>query len=259
MGTPGEWMERLSWPEVEAWLARDPVVLVPIGAAAKEHGHHLPLMTDYLTARELASRTAAVLPVLIAPVISFGYYPAFVRYPGSQHLSAATFMALVKEVLAKLIADGARRVVIVNTGVSTEGPVEIVARDLLAQTGVRVASAHIRNLGKSGGPVLAQRFGGHGDEAETSTVLAIAPELVRMDQAVEDYGNLAEQPRTAFVQPTIFDGDPGAGLDYSASGVRGDSTLASREKGEALLEAMVADLVDGIRKLHPRACAGERP
>jgi creatinine amidohydrolase len=77
-------------------------------------------------------------------------------------------------------------------------------------------------------------------------ILRIAPESVRMDQAVEDYGNMLESPKTVFYQPTIFNGDPGAGIDYSKKGVRGDPTLATAEKGEAILAEMARELVDGI-------------
>ena len=82
----GVWIEDLAWPEVGAKLAAGWPVIVPIGARAKEHGHHLPMQTDYLVARALADGVAAQLPVLVAPVVDFGYYPAFLGYPGSQHL-----------------------------------------------------------------------------------------------------------------------------------------------------------------------------
>ena len=64
----GVWIEDLAWPEVEARFKAGALVLAPVGAIAKEHGHHLPMKTDWLVARELASRVAAALPVLVAPV-----------------------------------------------------------------------------------------------------------------------------------------------------------------------------------------------
>jgi creatinine amidohydrolase len=120
--------------------------VVPIGAVAKEHGHHLPLNTDYLLARALAEGVAAALPVVIAPIVCFGYYPAFVAYPGSQHLRAETFNALLTDILSKLTSDGAKRIVVINTGVSTEAPLQIAARTILESTGVRIATADIRRL-----------------------------------------------------------------------------------------------------------------
>ena len=249
----GAFLEDLTWPEVKARIDARAVVVVPIGAIAKEHGHHLPLKTDYLVARELARRVAQALPVLVAPVVSFGYYPAFVRYPGSQHLRADTFQALLAEILSKLIADGATRLAVINTGVSTEAPLRVVVRDLYAATGVRVHTADIRGLGRKTRALAKQKLGGHGDESETSTILAIAPELVRMDRAVVDYGHALDEKPSVFYTPVVFDGDPASGPDYSVSGVRGDPTLATREKGEAILADMASELVDGLRVVFPDA------
>jgi creatinine amidohydrolase len=250
----GVWLEDLTWPEAKARLDADAVVVVPIGAVAKEHGHHLPLKTDFLVATELARRIAEALPVLVAPVIGFGYYPAFNRYPGSQHLKAETFIALVGELLEKLIADGARRLVIINTGVSTEAPLNILVRDLLERTGVRIGLANLARLGaelrqREGG----QALGGHGDEWETATMLAIAPDRVRLDRAVPDYGEMQGHAETVIWEPARFTGEQGTGVDYSITGVRGDPTLATAAKGEALLAAMAKELIAGIRTLHGEA------
>jgi len=209
------------------------------------------MKADWLVARELARRVAAALPVLVAPVVSHGYYPAFTRYPGSQHLSAETFSALMRELLAKLIADGAKRIAVLNTGVSTEEPLQIVVRDLLATTGVRIAVADIRQLGRTVHATGSQRLGGHGDEWGTSTILAIDPSLVRMDRAIEDYGHMLSEPKTVFRRPTRFSGDPADGPDYSRTGVRGDPTLATAEKGRVLLAEMARELIEGLVALYP--------
>ena len=249
----GVWLEDLTWPEAKAWFDRGAVVLVPIGAAAKEHGRHLPLKTDQVLARAFAEEVRRVLPVVVAPVICFGYYPAFRHYPGSQHLSPNTFQALVTEILEGFIAQGAKNLAIVNTGVSTEPPLRIVVRELYERSGVRVPVADIRNLGRSTDHLFEQKAGGHGDEHETSLMLAIGPESVRMDLAPTDYGHALGAPRTVFYLPSLFSGDPASGPDYSETGIRGDATLASADKGRAVLDAAVCDLIEGLRSLFPDA------
>lgn len=251
----GVWLEDLTWPEAKAWFDRDAVVLVPIGAASKEHGHHLPLCTDYLLARGICDRVIEQVPVVAAPVISLGYYPAFRHYPGSQHLSPETFGAVLREVLCGFIEQGVRNMVVVNTGVSTEPVVNIELREAYERTGVRVPAAHIRWLGNSADGMMEQKLGGHGDESETSLIMALAPERVRHGKARQDYGGALDVPRSVFYLPTVFDGDPASGLDYSMTGVRGDPTLASLEKGKARLEATVADVVAGLRAHFPDAVA----
>lgn len=244
----GAWIETLTWPEIAARI-ETATVLIPIGARAKEHGPHLPLQTDYLVARALCDGVAKEMPVLVAPVVDFGYYPAFTEYPGSQHLRPETFQALLHDIIDGLIRHKAKRIAIVNTGVSTEGPVTVVVRETYARTGVRVAAAHIRTLGASARGLMRQKLGGHADEAETSLILAIDPASVHLERAVEDYGNALAAPANVFYEPTIFRADPASGPDYSVSGVRGDPRAATAEKGRAILAAMVGDLVDGLRKL----------
>jgi creatinine amidohydrolase len=246
---PGAWIEDLTWPEVaERFAADDTIVLVPIGARAKEHGAHLPMQTDYLLARALCDGVAARLPVLIAPVVDFGYYPAFRHYPGSQHLRPETFAALLTDVLDGLIAQGARRIALINTGVSTEAPITTVVRETYERTGRRVPVAHIRALGRGVADIFEQKLGGHADEHETSLMLAIAPERVRLDRARCDYGAGPDLPQTVFYLPTIFRDAPGD-PDHSTTGARGDPTLATAEKGRIALDAAVAELVAGIEAL----------
>jgi creatinine amidohydrolase/Fe(II)-dependent formamide hydrolase-like protein len=211
------------------------------------------MSTDYFVARALCDGVAKALPVLIAPVVDFGYYPAFRQYPGSQHLRADTFVSLLGDVLEGLVDQGAAHVAVVNTGVSTEGPVQIAVRDLLARKGVQVPVADIRRLGRSSARLLSQKLGGHADEHETSLMLAIAPDRVDLTKAVPDYGNLLEAPTSVFAAPVEFRGDPASGTHYSKTGARGDPTLATREKGQAVLAEMIDELVNGLRSYCPGA------
>ena len=91
----GVWLEDLTWPEAKQRFDGGALVVVPVGAGAKAHGAHLPLKTDALTARALAQRLLDRLPVTVAPVLTLGFYPAFEKFAGSQHLSADTFKAVL--------------------------------------------------------------------------------------------------------------------------------------------------------------------
>lgn len=247
----GVWLGDLTFPEAADWFARGAPVVIPIGAAAKEHGHHLPLATDAIIAEHLGELIRRALPVVVAPVVGFGFYPAFQRYPGSQHLSSRTYHALLQEIIEGFVRHGVTRIALVNTGVSTEGTVENVCRDVYSAHGVRCAFSHIRVFGDTTRGDMAQKMGGHADEHETSIMLAIDPARVHLDRAVPDYGNMLNEPKTVFARPAIFSDDPASGIDYSARGARGDPTLATREKGERALAAMEANLVAGLGALWP--------
>lgn len=255
MTAPGRFLEHLTWPEVAAAFKADAPIVFPIGAAAKEHGHHLPMNNDWLLARALAEGVAARLPVLIAPIIPFGYYPVFRAYPGSQHLSADTFVRVLTELLESYLEQGARRLAILNTGVSTEGPIGLATRGILERRGVIISSADIRRLGRGADHLLHQEFGSHADERETSVMLAVAPQVVRLDLARTDYGR--EGAPGIFATPSTMQSTDPARADYSVTGAYGDPTLATAEKGRAILAAMIEDLVGGLVALFPDLAAAD--
>jgi creatinine amidohydrolase/Fe(II)-dependent formamide hydrolase-like protein len=218
----GVWLEELAWPEAKARFDADAVVIVPIGAAAKAHGPHLPLKTDALTARALAQALIERLPVVAAPVVGFGFYPAFTSFAGSQHLGAGTFKALVRELVGNFGAHGVRRIALLNTGVSTETPLDEVAAEGKGDTIV----LHMRVMGRAAEVLVENKDGGHADERETSVMLALDPRSVRMDRLV-------------------LDGP------FEKTGATGDPRRATAFKGERLLAARVDDLAAALVKRWP--------
>src|SRR5437879_6068971 len=158
----GVWLEDLTWPDAKARFDADAVVVVPIGAASKAHGPHLPLKTDALTARALGQGLIERLPVVAAPVLGFGFYPAFTGFAGSQHLTADTFKAVVRELIGNFTAHGVRRIALINTGVSTEKPLDEVVQEF-----GDVLVLHMRLLGQEAEALIENRDVGHADERET--------------------------------------------------------------------------------------------
>lgn len=256
MNGPSVFLETLTWPEAEPILRADPLVVIPIGAGAKEHGPHLPLGTDRLMADILARRLAERVPVVVLPTVTYGYYPHFTAFPGSLHLEAATFGAVVREIILSMARHGPRRYLILNTGVSTFPVLEIVARDLDRVHRLLVGVTRIGELGKSKtAALLEQCRGSHADEHETSIMLAIAPEVVREHLRTAEAPERPDTP--AVFVPSAYHRDSGPG--YSATGVYGDATLATRAKGEAIVKAMVDDLVEAAERLRAAPAPTPRP
>jgi creatinine amidohydrolase len=216
------------------------VVVIPLGAAAKEHGPHLRLKNDLLLAEYFKRRVAAEADVVIAPTVNYSYYPAFLEYPGSTSLRLETARDVIVDICKSLSAYGPKRFYVLNTGVSTVRALKPAA-ELLAQDRILL---RYTELGKLLGPIekqVAQQEGGtHADEIETSMMLYIAPETVDMSKAVRDWA-----PKT---KPGFSRTPDGPG-HYSASGVWGDATLATREKGERVVEHMVAGILAEIEAL----------
>ena len=117
----------LSWLEVQEHIDAGALAVLPIGAASKEHGYHLPLNTDWLQAEWLADRLMELAYVLVWPTVNYGYYPAFTDFSGSCTLSTTTFQALVEEISHSILNAGVKKLLLLNTGISTIKPLEAVA------------------------------------------------------------------------------------------------------------------------------------
>jgi creatinine amidohydrolase len=223
---------RLSWDEAESRLETCPATILPIGAAAKEHGLHLPLDTDEIQAVWLARRLAEATGALVWPPVTYGHYPAFTDFPGSTSLSRGTFIALLRDIIGSIRRHSAKPLFILDTGISTIAPTAEAIAGMPAVIHLQVHDgpryrATARSLGQ-------QKFGSHADELETSRMLVIAPVRVRMDRARATPQGPIEGPLTRTRAP---------------SGSYGDPTLASAEKGKALLDAMLDDLLGIMEKV----------
>ena len=235
----GAFLEALTWMQAAEKIAANWPVLLPIGAAAKEHGPHLPLDTDARIVRAVTEALVRELPVLAAPVVGFGYYPVFTDYAGSQSLGRETFIALLAELIEGFAQQGVRRIAVLNSGVSTERPIRVATARFDSDSGPEIEILDFRSLGRGVDGLLEQSGGGHADEHETSIMLALAPETVRMDLAVP--ATCAGAPGAMLPSPVRFSPDPASGAAYNPTGATGDPSLATAEKGHAFLAALIDD------------------
>ncbi len=230
----------MTWQEAGEVLRSDTVVVIPIGAAAKEHGPHLKLKNDWLLAEYFKREILTNADVVIAPTVNYHYYPAFSEYPGSVSLRLETARDLMVDICRSLARYGPRKFYALNTGLSTMRPLELTAR-MLADEGIEFRYTDIHRLTESVESKVKQEEGGtHADEIETSMMLFIAPETVEMRKAVKDYHPSEKGGLTR---------DHTGGGSYSASGIYGDATLATRQKGEIIIRAIVNGLLKEIQGL----------
>ena len=239
----GVFAAEISWPELERRVQSGAVGILPVGAACKAHGPHLPMDSDYLQAAWLAGALMERADVLVWPCVSYGHYPAFTDYPGSISLALDTFQAMVREILGGIRRAGVRAVLLLNTGISTIQPLETAAAATRGDLRIRLANVYqgprfLRAMGE----VEEQPRGGHADEIETSLLLAIARERVALDRA-------QGWTPASMDEPGPFSRADPKSARYSPGGVWGDPTLASVEKGRCLLAAMVEDLLTALGEL----------
>ena len=199
----------------------------------------MKLKNDWVMAEYLKREVMKRAGVVVAPTVNYHYYPAFVEYPGSTTLRLETARDLMVDICRSLAHYGPRRFYALNTGVSTLRALRLSA-EVLAKDGITLRYTDILKVNEAAENQVRKEEGGtHADEIETSMMLFIAPSTVDMKKAVKDYhpsgkGGLSREPN-----------GPG---DYSASGVFGDATLATRKKGEILVHGLVDGIVKDIEE-----------
>lgn len=165
-------------------LTDDPVILLPLGSH-EEQGPHAP-MGDYLLAEAIALRAAEMSGAIAAPCLPFGYAEFFRGFPGGIQLRAATFRAVLRDMLEAFVDHGINRLIILN-GHSTNAPlIDEVTRDLRRARGVVVASVDLwrsipdRLWTEIHGQDAAQARG-HGGDPVTSVSMYLRPDQMRPD------------------------------------------------------------------------------
>src|SRR5207248_5790743 len=236
MSTDGcNFIERMIWSEVARRIDEGAAAILPIGAAAKQHGLHLPLNTDCIQAECLAARLSDFIDALIWPTLTYGHYPAFTEYAGSINLSAPLFEEVVQQIASGILGHGCRALVVLDTGISTLAPVERTLARLDAGNALHLRIHDGPHYRRAAAEITEQRHGSHADELETSLMLALAPHLVDMSRAEASTALTKEVPGRLTPTDTTSP-------NYSRSGSFGHPTLATAAKGEMLLNAMLDDL-----------------
>jgi creatinine amidohydrolase len=239
MGTDRNFIEHLTWDDVGRRIAGGSAAILPIGAAAKQHGFHLPLNADRIQAEWFAARLAERIDALIWPTVTYGYYPAFVEYAGSSSLSASVFESVVEEIVTAIVGYGCRALFVLDTGLSTCAPVDRALARLGAEDVWHLRIHEGPRYRRAAEELAEQGHGSHADELETSLMLALAPHLVDMLRA-------EASPAVKYETPGPMTPSDPSSPNYSRSGSYGDPTLATAAKGEVLLAAMVEDLAEQV-------------
>ncbi len=225
------------------------LVIIPSGAI-EQHGHHLPLGTDAMLAQlwlaHALPKLSAATPVYVSPPITYGKSIEHSDFSGTITVSAQTLRSQLLVLVAQLQALGFRQIAVLNTHGGNSAVLVTTIRELQMSPALRIGMLHGYYKAEQNPQEAA--FGFHAGEWETSLMLAGAPELVQIDRAVceypahlEDPGHL--RPETA---PAVFAWKTS---DVSKSGVMGDATLATKEKGRRWLDEASTALAQKIKDL----------
>jgi creatinine amidohydrolase len=226
------------------------VAVLPLGAT-EQHGPHLPLGVDTVLADGIVAAALpllpAELPVLFLPTQQIGLSPEHARFAGTLTLSAETVIRMWNEIGAGVARAGVKKLVLFNAHGGHVGAMDIVARELRAEHGLIVYSVSWFNLplGDAGAQFGADehRFGVHAGEIETSMMLALAPQQVRMGEA-KNFRSTSEQRAADYA---ILGNGKSAKLgwameDYNPQGAAGNAAAATGVRGQAVVDAAAGQL-----------------
>jgi creatinine amidohydrolase len=253
---PKRFLPYLTWDEIESMENKENVVIIQPVGAIEQHGLHLPIIVDSAISMGVLGKALEKLddaiPAYSLPCIYYGKSNEHCHFPGTIILSAETLLAIIKEVAESIYRAGFRKLVLMNSHGGQPQILEIAARDIHEQhQEFMVFPLFTWKVPNIAGQLLSEKeleLGIHAGDAETSLMLSLLPEQVKMDRAVKEYPQGLPENSLLSMEGNL----PFAWLtgELSKSGVLGDATIASREKGDRLLASLVEGWVEVIKDIY---------
>ncbi|KAM3102702.1 creatininase family protein [Phormidesmis sp. 146-12] len=263
---PDRFFPYLTWTDIQAMPDKENVVIVQPMGAIEQHGPHLPLVVDAAISVSVLgkalSQLDASIPAYALPCLDYGKSNEHWHFPGTITLSAQTLLAILSDVAESVYRSGFRKLVFMNSHGGQPQVIEIAARDLHQKYEdfmvFPLFTWRVPGIGAIAEDLLTPKeleLGIHAGDGETSLLLSILPDQVKMDRAVAEYP--LGEPRTGLLSMEGALPFAWTTRDLSQSGVLGDPTTATSEKGDRILQTLADGWVAVLKEVHafqqPRA------
>jgi creatinine amidohydrolase len=254
------WQE-LTWPELAQAAADDLLVVQPVGSI-EQHGRHMPVKTDSFIIGEVARRAAGrTQNALVLPCLQYGLSWHHIDFCGAVSLSIETYIALLKDVFRCVSRHGFSTLILFNGHGGNTSAVKAASQAFLDDIPLRIVAVDYVDLiePEAVAAVRSSPLGGmgHSGEFETSIMLYLDPDRVKPDR----YTSQVRQSSLRWARKDMFaDGKLTSGVKFnqiSESGVLGDPTDSTPEKGETFLELAVAGFAELLHALWDLKTAGQ--
>jgi creatinine amidohydrolase len=253
---PKRYFPYLTWTEIQEMPDKENVVIIqPIGAI-EQHGPHLPIVVDSAISMGVLGKALEKLETNIStyalPCLYYGKSNEHWHFPGTITLSAQTLLAVIMEMADSIYRAGFRKLVLMNSHGGQPQVMEIAARDLHQKYGDLLVfpffTWRVPHIAKDLLTDKEKELGIHAGDAETSIMLALLPEQVKMDKAVCEFPYGLPEDSLLTMEGKL----PFAWLtkEITKSGVLGDATVATREKGDRILESVADGWVKVIKDVY---------
>ncbi len=246
--SPYIWGE-LNWPDAQALFEFMDIALLPVGAI-EQHGPHLPLDTDAFDADYLARRVAETCSdprPLVLPLVPYGVSYHHDDFKGTMSIRNETLSQLIYDIGMAAAGNGIRKLVIINGHGGNDPALNFAAQMINRDAGIFVCVDTGETSDVDIAAIVQTANDVHAGEIETSTALAVRPELVHLERA---------RPAVPSFSSNYLDFSSKRGINWYAqtqhisdTGVMGDPSLASTAKGQKIWTAMIAHLVSFIEDL----------
>ncbi|MEB3293041.1 MAG: creatininase family protein [Synechococcales bacterium] len=253
---PQRFFPYLTWTEVRDLPDRDRVVIIQPVGAIEQHGPHLPLAVDAAIGLAVLGKALEQLPPEIPayamPSLYYGKSNEHWHFPGTITLSAQTLIATLMEVGESLYRAGFRKWILMNSHGGQPQVMEIVARDLhVLHEDFEVYPFFTWRVPHITKQLLTERegyWGIHAGDAETSLLLSILPDQVKMERAVTEYPPALPEGSILTLERNLP--IPWTTREISQSGVIGDAKAATREKGDRILQSLAEGWTQAIADVY---------
>lgn len=250
---PERFFPYLTWTEIESIPDRENIVIIQPVGAIEQHGPHLPLAVDSVIGMGVLGKALdkleAEIPAYALPNLNYGKSNEHCHFPGTIALSARTLLAILMELAESLYRAGFRKLVLMNSHGGQPEVMAIAARDIHQKyEDFLVFPLFTWRVPHVAAELFDEReleYGIHAGGIETSIMLSLLPEQVRMDKAVCEFppdlppdSLLSLEGKLPFAWVT---------RELSQSGVLGNAAIADREKGDLLLESLAEGWVQVLR------------
>lgn len=253
---PSRYFPYLTWTEIQAMSDKDNIVIVQPVGAIEQHGPHLPIIVDAAIAMGVLGRAleklAPSIPAYALPCLYYGKSNEHWHFPGTITLTAQTLISVLMEMGESLYRSGFRKLVLLNAHGGQPQIMEIVARDLHQKyddfSVFPLFAWRVPHIAKELFTSKELEYGIHAGDAETSILLSLLPDCVKMEKAVKEYPQGLPEDSLLSMEGKL----PFAWLtrELTQSGVMGDATVATQEKGDRLLESVSDGWVRAIEDIY---------
>lgn len=234
--------------EIIASLKETDTVVVPIGTV-EQHGPHLPVATDTLIPMRVAELVAEKARVLVTPPVFYGNSLSMMDMKGVFTITPESLANLLLDLCRSFRRQGFKKIVFINGHGGNTQVLSFIGQRARIETGARIVRIDWWLIASDEISKILEKEIAHADEGETSMMLACRPDLVDMAKAVKDDTADKLVDDVTGGKPKNMPYVAAPFQSWSKTGVIGDATKASREKGEKILEAVVNNIVDFLSRL----------